>query len=219
MSFAVVTGSSSPKTDNPPSTGFPILHHIGIMTLDIKKMTDWYSKVLGMKSNFENSSRSASDANPVQVNLLTNDGADHRIALISWPGLSENKEKYKFTRLQHVAFEHKSIRDLLNSYSHLKYQEIVPIIVVNHGPTISFYYHDPEANVVELFAYNFGNWDSSWDEFVRTMGTKFVFMPIDPDKIIAAQKKGLSDLQIHQYVNSGEFSPSEPIDMKRLLSM
>lgn len=211
---------NSSKTEYPPpSIRFPTLHHVGIMTLNIKKMTDWYAKVLGMKSNFDSTSHlSDSDALSLQTSLLTNDDAHHRIALISWPGLTENKEKYKLTRLQHVAFEHKSIQDLLNSFSRLKNLEIVPVIVVNHGPTISFYYHDPDANVVELFTKNF-NWDNS-DQFLKTMDTnKFKAEPVDPDEIIAAKKRGLSDVQIHQYINSGKFTPPEPIDLSILLSM
>jgi len=39
---------------------------------------------------------------------------------------------------------------LLTQYERLKAQGILPGITINHGPTVSCYYSDPDGNAVEL---------------------------------------------------------------------
>ena len=119
----------------------PTIHHVGIMTGNIETMI---AKVLGMKPNFKSLTSSSKTNLPFKAALLTNDKAHHRIALLSWPDLSDSSEKHKISRLQHFAFEYKTIGDFLNSYSRLKNLTIMPIIALDHGATTTFYYHDPD---------------------------------------------------------------------------
>ncbi|MBE0344363.1 hypothetical protein E4V51_32275, partial [Paenibacillus sp. 28ISP30-2] len=62
------------------------LHHVGITTGKIDEMVLWYSKVLGMKINFEKVNP-AGNLLGVKAAWVTNDKANHRIALIGIPGL------------------------------------------------------------------------------------------------------------------------------------
>ena len=48
-----------------------------------------------------------------------------------------------------MAFTFKNLKDLLEAYSQRKRHGIKPIWCVNHGPTISMYYRDPDGNVLE----------------------------------------------------------------------
>jgi catechol 2,3-dioxygenase len=197
----------------------PTMHHVGIVTRNIETMIEWYAKVLGMKPNFVSLSPSNKAMLPLKVALLTNDKANHRIALLSWPGLNDSTEKHRTARVHHFAFECKTIGDLLNSYIRLKDLKIVPIIVVDHGVTTTFYYHDPDKNTVELFVDNFGDWDRS-SRYLREMQTdEYLAKPVDPEKIIVAHNSGMTDSEIFQRLSSGEFAPSESVDMRILTSI
>jgi catechol-2,3-dioxygenase len=52
--------------------------------------------------------------------------------------------------LEHVAFTYDSLDALLNTYVRLRDHDIKPILAVNHGPTTSLYYNDPDGFRVEL---------------------------------------------------------------------
>src|SRR5262249_53247517 len=76
-----------------------------------------------------------------------------------------------------------------------------------------FYYEDPDRNIVELFADNFGDWRKS-TEFMRT-SPEFAARPIgnfvDPDAMIAARASGVSAKEVHRRAYAGEFPPSKPM--------
>lgn len=57
--------------------------------------------------------------------------------------------------LDHVQFREATMENLFKRYEHLKSRGIVPTHCFNHGPSTSFYYQDPDENVVELSAVNF----------------------------------------------------------------
>lgn len=56
--------------------------------------------------------------------------------------------------LHHLQLGDESPRVLARRYRELKATGIIPFKVMDHGPTLSFYYHDPDENVVELAAPN-----------------------------------------------------------------
>lgn len=70
---------------------------------------------------------------------VTNDKANHPIALVSRPGLRDYPQKPTLSRFQHVVFEYEVIKDLLDIYARLKKLGIEPVIAVDHEPTTSFY--------------------------------------------------------------------------------
>jgi catechol 2,3-dioxygenase len=118
-----------------------------------------------------------------------------------------------------VAFEYVTIDDLLNTYTRLKGLGIEPLLAADRGPTTSLYYEDPDGNSVELLVDNFGNWDES-SEFMRT-SPEFAAKPmgtyVDPDKLVAARKAGVSFAELHRRAYAGEFPPSGPVDPRVLM--
>lgn len=189
----------------------PKLHHFGILTAHTEEMMNWYAKVLDMTTNFWSTTGG--------IAFLSNDKANHRIGLISWPGLIDDPDKRPHTKLHHVAFEYATIDDLLNTWERLKGLSIEPVLAADHGFTTAFYYHDPDGNNVELFVDNFGDWDKS-TEYIRTspefhqnpMGTY-----VDPEQLMAARKAGASFADLHRRAYAGEFPPSRPMDLSMLL--
>jgi catechol-2,3-dioxygenase len=59
--------------------------------------------------------------------------------------------------LDHMQFREQGLEELFQRYEHLKAFNIRPTQSFNHGPSTSFYYADPDDNVVELSAVNFPN--------------------------------------------------------------
>ena len=96
----------------------PRFHHVNLKTTRLQEMIDWYGEVVGI----EVTHRSPGGA------FVTNDEANHRIALASPPGLSDDPEKRAHTGIHHTAFEYGSVDDLLSTYGRLKATGIEPHI-------------------------------------------------------------------------------------------
>ena len=107
---------------------------------------------------------------------LTNDAANHRIALLAFPWLTDDPSKEGHTGLHHTAFEYPSFQDLFDNYARLRDLEIVPLVCLDHGITTSMYFSDPDENFVELQVDNFGDWTKS-SECMRT-SAEFAANPI-----------------------------------------
>ena len=57
--------------------------------------------------------------------------------------------------LHHMQFRNPTMDDLFARYDRLKALGIRPHRTANHGPGTSFYYRDPDRNIVEISANNF----------------------------------------------------------------
>ena len=195
-----------PEVSEVKSVKGPLLHHINLKTKRLQEMIDWYGSVLSMKSTFQFPGGA----------WLTNDEANHRLALLTSPQLSEDPDKLMHTGIHHSAFEYATIDDLLNTYERLKGLDIEPHACLDHGMTTSFYYVDPDGNSVELQVDNFGTWDES-SEWMRTspqFASDPIGKPIDPAQVVAAHKAGASFAELHQRAYAGEFKPSSPLDLR-----
>ncbi|HZB93153.1 MAG TPA: VOC family protein [Stellaceae bacterium] len=133
----------------PPSK----LAHIVLQTNRIGDMQDWYCKVL--------SARVIHDGRPF-ISFISYDEEHHRIAFLDPGPLSEREPGAgsaaaagREAGLHHVAFTFASMGDLLDNYMRLQAMGIAPFWCVNHGPTTSMYYRDPDRNQVELQIDNF----------------------------------------------------------------
>lgn len=180
----------------------PALHHVAIKTTDLQAIIDWYEQVVGTRVMF----RFEGGA------FLTNDAANHRMAVFTGPAFSDDGDREAHTGMHHFAFEYEGADDLLATYARLKDVGITPDACLDHGPTTSFYYFDPDGNGVELQADNFGDWAASGDYIQND--AKFlsdpIGKPVDPDALVAAYRGGDSLQDIHERGYAGEFPPSTP---------
>lgn len=115
------------------------LAHVVFQTNQYKDMVAWYEKVLGARVVFSHET----------ISFLTYDDEHHRIAIAAMPVI-EDKGQVPQVGVHHVAFTFASMGDLLSNYKRLKKEGIVPIWSINHGPTTSMYYEDPDKNHIEL---------------------------------------------------------------------
>jgi catechol 2,3-dioxygenase len=184
----------------------PIFHHVNLKTRRLQEMIDWYGNVVGTKANF---------AFPGGA-WLSNDGANHRIALLTSSKLSDDPDKLAHTGMHHIAFEFRSCDELLDTFTRLKAQGIVPHMSLDHGMTMSFYYVDPDGNSVELQYDNFGDWEKS-SEWMRTseaFAKNPIGMLVDPAKMVEARGAGATPEDLHRRAYAGEFPPDGPVDTR-----
>jgi catechol-2,3-dioxygenase len=169
-------------------------------------MIEWYGTVVGMTSNHTFPGGA----------WLTNDEANHRLALLVSPRLSDDPDKLMHNGFHHSAFEYPSMGDLLNTYTRLKALGIEPHASLDHGLTTSLYYEDPDGNSVELQTDNFGSWQES-SEWMRTspqFAANPIGMPVDPAKMVAAREAGASFEEVHRRAYAGEFQPDGELDLR-----
>ena len=136
----------------------PTFHHVNLKTTRLQEMIDFYRTLVGAEVIFQD-----------QVGAwLSNDGANHRVALLAFPNFVEDPDKDTRTGMHHSAFEYASFEDLNESYLRLKDSGITPALCLDHGMTLSYYYADPDGNNVELQVDCFGDWKKS-TEWMRTL--------------------------------------------------
>jgi catechol 2,3-dioxygenase len=193
--------TTSAPAASPPRDGIvrPRMHHVTFTTTRLAEMIDWYAIVVGADVTFRYELGA----------WLTNDRANHRIALLAFPGLEDDPAKQAHTGVHHSAFEYASFDELMDTYVRLKREGITPVMCLDHGMTTSLYYADPDGNNVELQVDNFGDWDAS-REWMRT-SLQFRADPlgvfIDPDQLLAARDEGLAFAEIHEGAMAGRYLP------------
>ncbi|AUW57795.1 biphenyl 2,3-dioxygenase [Sphingobium sp. SCG-1] len=115
------------------------LSHIVHRTNELKVMCDWYCAVLEAHVVFAND----------RIAFLTYDDEHHRIAFAATAEFAP-RPTVPTVGFYHVAFTYETLGDLLDTYERLLAAGIRPWRTINHGPTMSFYYADPDGNDVEL---------------------------------------------------------------------
>jgi catechol-2,3-dioxygenase len=190
----------APKTQRENAMIKPKLHHVTMKTSRLDEMIEWYGKVIGAKVQFRD-----------QVAAwTTNDAANHRIAFLAVPGLSDDPQKINHNGMHHTAFEYDSFEDLMESFNRLRKEGIEPAFSLDHGMTISLYYKDPEGNFVELQSDAFGDWDKS-SEWMRT-STDFAANPIgtffDPGVVYDKIKSGADFGALKKSMRAGDYLPN-----------
>jgi catechol 2,3-dioxygenase len=184
----------------------PKLHHINFKTNRLDEMIGWYGTVIGttVTHRFDGGA------------WLTNDDANHRIALLAVPGLVDDPDKIAHTGLHHSAYEYGSMDGLFDTYVRLKGEDIVPHACLDHGMTMSFYYVDPDGHSVELQYDEYGDWSKSKHFMVHApeFAADPIGMPVDPDLAVAARDAGADADEVHRRAYAGEFKPDAPLDLR-----
>lgn len=142
------------------------LAHVVLRTNNFRAMVDFYVKFLGGRVAYENDI----------LAFLTYDHEHHRIAILDLPG---TKQKDKTScGLEHIAFTFDTLDDLVLAYQQRKKLGMDPVWCVNHGPTTSMYYEDPDGNQLETQVDNFDT-NEETDKFMRSKA--FAENPIGVD--------------------------------------
>jgi catechol-2,3-dioxygenase len=167
--------------------------HIVLQTNDIPAVRDWYLAVLGGEVVHEDD----------HLCFLAYDDEHHRIALLNFGPLARKGEAD--TGLHHFAFTFSTLAELLGNYERLKGGDIKPHWCINHGPTTSLYYKDPDGNGVELQVDNFPD-VADCKAFMRSAA--FAENPLgiefDPDEMLRRLRSGVPERAFLDRANLGK---------------
>lgn len=157
------------------------LAHLVLKTRDKRRLMDWYATVLAARNVFENGF----------IGFLTYDDEHHRVAVIEDATLEPPAPRA--CGLHHAAFTYADLPSLLANWRRLRDAGIAHAHAVNHGPTTSIYYADPDGNRVELQVDNFADaaeaaaWFDSGEFAENPIGVDF-----EPEDLCARMAAGES---------------------------
>lgn len=162
--------------------------HAVLQTNQLSRMLAWYRTVLEADIQFANE----------WIAFITYDEEHHRLAFVARPGTIDKVPNA--AGLAHLAYAYADLDELVATYERLKAAGIVPVRTINHGPTTSMYYADPDGNQVELQVDNFATAEECHAWFFRP---EFAENPIgilfDPDDLAAQFHAGVPITQLKQY--------------------
>jgi catechol-2,3-dioxygenase len=161
------------------------LAHFVLQTGQLPVLRDWYLKVLDAHVVYENQF----------LTLMTFDEEHHRLGIVQLP---QPVQRTPMTvGLAHTAYTFSSLVSLLAKYDDLNKTDIHPHVPVQHGPTTSIYYRDPDGNMVELQIDNF----TTPEEATKYLGgEEFHADPFgpsfDPDTMLTALRAGTAESEL-----------------------
>ncbi|KIM92925.1 hypothetical protein OIDMADRAFT_208471 [Oidiodendron maius Zn] len=168
------------------------LAHVVFRTAKFRAMIDFYKTFLGASVAFESD----------QAAFLAYDEEHHRIGILAFNNLKASD--FPVPGLEHVAFTFESLDDLTDAYEQRKAHGILPEWCVNHGPTTSLYYLDPDGNRVETQVDNF---ESPEEGFAFTRSQAFLDNPIgtdfDPEDLLRRVRSGEDHRSIKRRIETG----------------
>ncbi|KAH9821429.1 glyoxalase/Bleomycin resistance protein/Dioxygenase [Teratosphaeria destructans] len=168
------------------------LAHVVLRTAKFAQMVEFYTTFLGGTITHGNDF----------VCFITYDSEHHRIAILAVPGTGPKNPTS--SGLEHISFAYDSMADLLLAYRHRKQRDIFPAWSVNHGPTTSIYYKDPDGNMLETQVDNFDTVKEA-NDFM--MGSAFaenaVGTDVDPEQLIERLRGGESEEVLKKRVEIG----------------
>lgn len=156
--------------------------HVVFNTHRYEEMIAWYQRV------FEARVQHRDD----RLAFLTYDDEHHRFAFLNLGPAPEGlpPRKRDAVGVNHLAYTWRDLGELVDLYKRLKADGIRPVRPIRHGPTLSFYYADPDGNHLE-FQIDVLKAEAA-NRFMR--GPAFEANPIgepfDPDELVARFEAG-----------------------------
>jgi catechol-2,3-dioxygenase len=163
------------------------LAHVVFRTGRLQEMLDWYCTVLEAHVAYANDF----------VAFITYDDEHHRVAFANLGATAQPAPDAR--GLEHVAFTYATLGDLLDTYERLKGLGIEPYWTINHGPTTSLYYRDPDGNQVELQIDSMTLPEA--DAFIRSevFAKNPIGVPFDADAMLARFRAGVPAAELTKY--------------------
>jgi catechol 2,3-dioxygenase-like lactoylglutathione lyase family enzyme len=159
--------------------------HFVLRTANLPSMRDWYATILNARVVFQND----------LICFLTYDDEHHRLALINVPGLVAPAPDA--WGLAHVAYTYRCVHDLLATYVRLRDAGIRPVRPINHGPTLSFYYKDPDGSAVELQVDAFPSKAEAAGFFdTQAFRDNPIGVLVDPEDLVRAWEAGVPEADL-----------------------
>lgn len=127
--------------------------------------------------------------------FITFDDEHHRAAFIKVDGLDPRPANC--VGVDHIAYSFRTIDELLAHYLRLKALSILPVWAINHGPTTSLYYRDPEGTVIEFQVDNYATHAEAAAYFkTASFESNPIGVEFDPDAMVVLWQAGASHAQL-----------------------
>lgn len=162
--------------------------HVVLQSYDMPRLFAWYNDAFDLDVL----------ARSERAVIATYDDEHHRFAFTQMPG-QPPAERQK-SPLKHVAYAYGSLDELVAQYRQMKAKGHMPVECVNHGPTVSFYYEDPDGNGVEFFVDRFADMKDSKAFMASEAFQKNLFgYFVDPEEIGRKADAGVPHAEIMAY--------------------
>jgi len=179
MEAAKEVGTDRPAYD----TASAFVAHWVVKTARRDEMIAWYRVVVGARVVHQGR----------QATVLSWDDEHHRLALVPVPSVLRYlfplaRLRRKVYGIDHLAVQFTSLERLITTYERLKQAGIHPVWSINHGPTTSLYYEDPDGIRLEFQVDNYPTTAAFFagEEFAANpIGTEF-----DPEYMLARLRRG-----------------------------
>jgi catechol 2,3-dioxygenase-like lactoylglutathione lyase family enzyme len=180
------------------------LSHVVLYSRQVPAMRDWYVEVLESRVVYETPG----------VAFLTYDDEHHRVAIADPSVMSESGASEVLGEgradlaperlaglpphgLAHIAFTYASLGELLENWERLNTVGIAPVATVNHGPTTSMYYADPDGNQLELQIDNFATAaDSTAFIQSKSFARNPYGQPFEPGSLLSELRAGRAEAEL-----------------------
>lgn len=168
------------------------LAHVVLRTSRMKELMAWYMLALNATVAHEGEN----------IAFLAYDDEHHRIAFVNIPNLGPQPSG--IVGVHHIAFTYASLRDLLNNYVRLRDLGIEPTWPINHGPTTSIYYTDPDGNQVEFQVDNYDTVQEAGEfMFTDAFATNPIGVDFDPEELLRRLEAGEDETALKRRPASG----------------
>ncbi len=163
------------------------IHHVHIFSdTNYDAMVDFYTWLFNAE---------IIRVNPNGLTFISYDDHDHRVVIVKREGWGTKPNRP--IGVSHLAFAYASLGELVFIYKKMKEKGYKPVWTNNHGNSTSFYYKDPDGNMVETQLDNYTTLETQqykryyqWSEdFLENTGDG----DFDPDKMVALYESGISD--------------------------
>jgi len=156
--------------------------HVVYRCGDFDAMIDWHTTVLEAEVVLRND----------RLAFATYDEEHHRVAFIRDPRAAGTQVARDHAGVEHVAYTYADLGDLADKYVTLRDRAITPEWCVNHGPTTSMYYRDPDGNRVELQVDNYPTTQELNDWFRSgAMEENPIGVGFDPEDLVTKVAAGV----------------------------
>src|ERR1051326_8590232 len=115
--------------------------HMGMFVADLARMEDFYTRVLG----FAVTDRGLLGSR--EFVFLSRDAREHHQIVLA----AGKPESLPFNPINQISFRMAELAGLREMHRRLVAEKVRELYPVSHGNALSVYFHDPEANRIELF--------------------------------------------------------------------